>query len=73
MHHLIFGFIRHNYIRNLKSQSCKQMSSVERIVLDFESEVMRSPGSIPPGVTFFLSFITQIYTTVADPGGGANS
>ena len=30
----------------------EQNFSVERIVLDFESEVMRGPGSIPTGATF---------------------
>ena len=35
------------------------MSSVERIVLDFESEVMRGQGSIPPGGNILsLDFFT---------------
>ena len=37
-------------MRNLKSQSCKQgQVSVERIVLDLESEAIRGLGSIPTG------------------------
>ena len=41
--------IEHDYIRNLKSQSCKQMSK-DRIVLDLESEA--AWVLFPPGVTF---------------------
>ena len=37
--------------KDLLSSTCQV--SVERIVLDLESEIMRSPGSIPLGVTFF--------------------
>ena len=40
--------VEHDYIRNLKSQSCKHIS-VESRVLDLESEAMRGRGSIPTG------------------------
>ena len=45
--------IKHDYIRIIKSQSYKQMSGVERSMLDLESEVMRGPGSIPTGGNIF--------------------
>ena len=50
--------------KDLLSSKCQV--SVERVVLDLESEAMRGLGSIPTGVTFFLSFITQIYTILPD-------
>ena len=40
--------------QDLLSSTCKV--SPERIVLDLESEVIRDPGSIPTGVTFFTGF-----------------
>ena len=45
------------YMRSLKSQSYKQMSTWSRKrVLDLESEVMRGPAFIPTGVAFFTDF-----------------
>ena len=46
--------IEHDYIRGLKSESYKQMSVVERIVLDLESEAMGGPGSVPTGGNILL-------------------
>ena len=40
--------------KDLLSSTCQV--SPERIVLDFESEVMRGPGSIPTGITIFTGF-----------------
>ena len=36
--------IEYDYIRSLKSQSCKYPVNSERIVLDLESEVKQRPG-----------------------------
>ena len=46
--------IEHDYISLSLTSKCKV--SPERRVLDLESEIMRGPGSIPLGVSFFTGF-----------------
>ena len=50
--------------KDLLSSECQV--SVERIVLDLESEVVRCLGSIPTGGGGYIRFITQIYIILPD-------
>ena len=53
MHHLIFGLNDSVRINRAWLYQEPKVSVLQARVLDLESEVMTSPGSIPTGVTFF--------------------
>ena len=66
MHHLIFWTLS-------LSLASKCQVSVERIVLDLESEAMRGPGSIPMGGEHFVTgFFSHSKASDANIGTIAN-
>ena len=56
----------HDHISLSLTSKCKV--SPERRVLDLESEVMRGPGSIPLGVSFFTGFFSRSKASAANIG-----